>query len=71
MGDLCYGMVLDWMFVYLMVIDGLYMGLLISEVDVLKVWFEGGGYFVFVFGLCGVLGDVVVVDILLSSICLV
>lgn len=67
-GDPRYGTALDWTLAHLIATDGPYTGPSISEVDVSKAWFEGGGHLALALGLRDAPGDAAAVDTLLSSI---
>lgn len=67
-GDERYGAALDWTLGNLIATDGPYTGPSISEVDVSKAWFEGGGHLALALTLRDGAGDADRVETLLSSI---
>ncbi|MFK3676941.1 hypothetical protein ACI2IP_04385 [Microbacterium sp. NPDC090218] len=67
-GDPRYGAALDWTLGNLIATDGPYTGPSISEVDVSKAWFEGGGHLALALGLRDGAGDADRAETLLSSI---
>ncbi|WP_223624513.1 glycoside hydrolase family 76 protein [Microbacterium sp. EST19A] len=67
-GDARYGAALDWTLANLIATDGPYTGPSISNVDVSKAWFEGGGHLALALELRDAPGDADRVDDLLGSI---
>ena len=67
-GDPRYGAALDWTLANLIATDGPYTGPSISEVDVSKAWFEGGGHLALALKLRDGAGDADRAETLLSSI---
>ena len=67
-GDARYGAALDWTLTNLIATDGPYTGPSISDVDVSKAWFEGGGHLALALTLRGGVGDADRAETLLSSI---
>lgn len=67
-GDARYGAALDWTLAHLIATDGPYTGPSISDVDVSKAWFEGGGHLALALELRDAPGDAEHAEELLSSI---
>ena len=67
-GDGRYGAALDWTLANLIATDGPYQGPSISDVDVSKAWFEGGGHLALALRLRAGAGDADRAETLLSSI---
>jgi hypothetical protein len=67
-GDARYGAALDWTLAHLIATDGPYTGPSISNVDVSKAWFEGGGHLALALELRDAPGDAEHAEELLSSI---
>ena len=67
-GDPRYGAALDWTLANLIATDGPYTGPSISEVDVSKAWFEGGGHLALALKLRDGAGDADGAEALLRSI---
>ncbi len=66
-GDPRYGAALDWTLANLIATDGPYTGPSISEVDVSKAWFEGGGHLALALKLRDGAGDADRAESLLSQ----
>ena len=67
-GDARYGAALDWTLTNLIATDGPYTGPSISDVDVSKAWFEGGGHLALALMLRGGAGEADCAETLLGSI---